>query len=565
VTALEPGHSFAGYQLVERISRGGMGEVWRATKPGPEGWRKTVALKVILPAMADEERFGHMFLREARIAAQLDHPNIVPVFAFGKDGERLWFEQELIAGHDLAHWIRRGRRFPIPIALFVVGELLAALDYAHSRTDDAGVSLHIVHRDIKPHNVLVADEGHVKLVDFGIAKIAADATASHSTIKGTAGYLAPEVLEGRQATPASDLFGVGVVLWELLTMRKLFPGDSDAARIKATLQNPLPRLSNADIEAPEALDRFVRRLLARNPFDRPQTADAAHHALLALPGARAAGSRELRELLAERAGAPNRDTGKTAPQTPRARAAHGRKSDGVPIAVDGDAATPGAPMIARTATAPPEPAPSSAAVALMSAETRTAVAATGTAPTSPTGTLSGEVSKVTARAAARRTYLGAGAALVAVAVLGGWLVARSRQPATTDGATTPTAAELGDPVAVDAAHAAPAPAPAIPDDAAAEAVAAVRVILDVAPPDARVEVNGVRLPGTSPFTWTGEPNTEIDIVARRRRYRTVHRSVTTGRDDDRIAIEMERATQRERPAPAPPTPGRDKDAIFLPE
>src|SRR5512146_2074191 len=148
MAVLQPGRQFGPYRLGERISRGGMGEVWRAIKSGEGGWEKAIALKLILPTL-DEERFAQMFLAEARIAAALDHANIVPVFNFGREGALLYIEMEQVVGQDLRHIIGRARaRLPVPLALFVVAEALKGLAYAHERG--------VVHRDIKPHNTLVS-------------------------------------------------------------------------------------------------------------------------------------------------------------------------------------------------------------------------------------------------------------------------------------------------------------------------------------------------------------------------------------------------------------------------
>lgn len=572
MTALEPGHTFAGYQLAERVNRGGMGEVWKAIKTGPEGWRKTIALKVILPAMADQGRFSELFMREARIAAQLDHPNIVPVFAFGKEGERLWFEQEFVVGRDLAGWIHphrlaasgatAGRRFPLPLALYVAGEVLKALDYAHTRIGDDGHPLQIVHRDIKPSNVLVADEGHVKLVDFGIAKITAETTASHSALKGTAGYLAPEVLEGRKATEASDLFGVGAMLWEMLTAGKMFPGPDAAARIRATMQDPIPCLAHADVDAPQALDDFVQRLVARNPFDRPQTADAAYGMLLALPDARAAGSRELREFLTGSAAAGEHAI--LAAGAPRLRSA---KSDGVPVPVEHDAATSGSLPVATAATETARPRRESNDA--ITTETRPAVpvpaAGTVSASTSPTGTLAGEVSTTVPRPPARSRYLAvAAAALILVAVTSGWLILRA------GGSTSATRVVSGTP---DASPTDAAKQLAMRIDAATSAPSApasdevhVRIVVD--PSDAHVTVNGEPLAGASPFTVSAPRGTTLTIDAQKRGYRRARRSIAAVSGDVEIPISLVPArTAKPRAKVPPPQPEqeRDRDAIHLPE
>jgi serine/threonine protein kinase len=181
---------------------------------------------------------------------------------------------------------------PVPLALFVTAEMLKGLAYAHERG--------VVHRDIKPHNTLCSYEGHVKLTDFGIAKLAETGSgASNSEIKGTVGYIAPEVLEGAQCSPRSDLFAIGLVLWECLTGHKLFDGTTDAERIKRTFDCRVPPLRTVVGTASLELEELTIRLLAREPSARFASAREALTMLLAIPGARAAGSEEMKQFLAD--------------------------------------------------------------------------------------------------------------------------------------------------------------------------------------------------------------------------------------------------------------------------
>jgi serine/threonine-protein kinase len=295
---VRPGQTLGAYRLIQRISRGGMGEVWRAERSGPEGWgfKKQLAVKIILPTL-NEPRFTEMFLAEARIAGRLDHPNIVYVYDCGAEGadgpDLLWIAQEYIDGMDLRSVVGDTRGLPIPLVLFIVTEALKGLAYAHAQR--------VIHRDVKPHNVLVGYEGHVKLTDFGIAKVLSETGASKSTISGTAGYIAPEVLAGEPATARSDLFGLGLVLWESLTGAKLFDGETEETRLKRTLDCVVPPLSAAGVSAPPEVEAIVRRLLARDPAARYATAADALAALLAAPGARAATCRSSPRLAAFRA------------------------------------------------------------------------------------------------------------------------------------------------------------------------------------------------------------------------------------------------------------------------
>jgi Protein kinase domain len=290
MAVLQPGQSFGPYRLGERISRGGMGEVWRAVKSGEGGWSKSIALKLILPSL-DEERFAAMFLAEARIAAALDHANIVPVFNFGREGQLLYIEMEQVLGQDLRRVLERAHGpLPLPLALFVVAEALKGLAYAHERG--------VIHRDIKPHNTLCSYEGQVKLTDFGIAKVAeTGAGVTHSDVKGTAGYIAPELLEGAPASVRSDLFAIGLVFWECLTGKKLFDGASEAERLKKTFDCRVPPLRQVVPDAPAAAEELLVRLLAREPSARYTSAREALAAVLAAPGGRDASSEEMKQLM----------------------------------------------------------------------------------------------------------------------------------------------------------------------------------------------------------------------------------------------------------------------------
>jgi len=308
-TTLQPGQSLGPYRLVGLISRGGMGEVWRATKEGQGAWKKEVALKVMLPMAGDQAAFLQQFEREARVAALLDHPNVVGTFNFGRDDGHPWIEQELVLGEDVRRVLRRAR-FGVPpaLALFITGEVLKALEYAFSRPGEDGRPLAIIHRDVKPSNVLCAYAGHVKLADFGIAKITAQGSGTILGLRGTAGYLAPEELDGKRASPRSDVFAAGLVLWELVTGRPLFEGDSEGERMKKTFECEIPPLASMRPEVPQAIELLLRRMLARDPADRFAHAGDALEALVTTPaGPRPATSFDLKQFLASLppwAGAP---------------------------------------------------------------------------------------------------------------------------------------------------------------------------------------------------------------------------------------------------------------------
>jgi eukaryotic-like serine/threonine-protein kinase len=287
------GDIFAGrFRLDERIGQGGMGQVWRATQLG---LRREVALKLILPNVRDDNRFREMFLVEAQVSARLAHPNIVPVVDFGEaEGELLWLVQIFVQGMDLGKVIERAQRgLPLPIAGFIAGEILKGLQAAH----DGGV----VHRDLKPGNVLVSLAGDVQITDFGIAKVIGhDQTPSVSTmLKGSPGYLAPEILRGQPPRFTSDLFSVGGLFYELLTGRHPFIRSAYADRDQifyATLNEPIPPLA---LDLPPEVEHVVQKLLARDPRERYATATQALEELLGVlaPVAREANALSLRRFL----------------------------------------------------------------------------------------------------------------------------------------------------------------------------------------------------------------------------------------------------------------------------
>src|SRR5689334_18123127 len=251
------------YRLDQRLGGGGMAEVFLASTMGAEGFSRRVAIKRVLPGYSDNEAFSRMFVEEARISSQLVHPNIVSVVDFDRDAEnRLFLVMELVEGKDLDGLLSTGL-LPIPVVIFVIAEVLRGLGYAHDLpvgNDVRGV----VHRDVSPHNVLLSWAGAVKVSDFGIAKARAASEATASVfIKGKPAYMSPEQANGQPLDGRSDLFAVGIMLWEMLVGRRLFVGDDMRATLAAVLfgQIPRPRALRADI--PKDLERVTMKLLGR--------------------------------------------------------------------------------------------------------------------------------------------------------------------------------------------------------------------------------------------------------------------------------------------------------------
>src|SRR5579859_624404 len=203
------GVPFGPYRLQRRLARGGMAEVFLARHIGVEGFERRVAIKRILPHLSDSEGFRSMFLDEARLAAQLSHPNVVHIYDFGRAGDYDFIAMEFVDGVDIGQLIRRGRKHPVPfeLAARILSDVCGALHYAHRITDAGGRPLNLVHRDVSPQNVLVSYDGVVKLVDFGIAKAAFAAGRTRpGVVKGKYAYMSPEQVEGRALDGRSDLF-----------------------------------------------------------------------------------------------------------------------------------------------------------------------------------------------------------------------------------------------------------------------------------------------------------------------------------------------------------------------
>ncbi len=265
--------NYGNYQLLEKLAMGGMAQIYLARQRGPEGFEKRLVVKRILPHLAENEDFVRMFLDEARIAARLNHPNIVQIFDLGAQDDSFFIAMEYIHGEDLRRvWKRADRAdtpIPVPLVCRVIIEACAGLDYAHKKTDAAGKPLNIVHRDISPQNILVTFDGRVKVVDFGIAKAADQATVTRSgVLKGKYSYMSPEQAAGQKVDRRSDIFALGVVLYELLTCNRLFKRPSDMATLQAVAECDIPPPSQVNPRVPEDLDPIVMKALARSPEDR---------------------------------------------------------------------------------------------------------------------------------------------------------------------------------------------------------------------------------------------------------------------------------------------------------
>jgi TonB family protein len=271
------GIRFGQYVLLEKIATGGMAEVWKARMRGVEGFQKIVAIKKILPHLSDNQDFIEMFIDEAKLAAQLNHNNIIHIYDLGKIQSSYYIAMEYIEGSDLKAILKkaqdRDHPMSVELALFIASKIAAALDYAHRKHDFEGKEMGLVHRDVSPQNVLISDEGDIKLCDFGIAKAASKASHTQAgALKGKLQYMSPEQAWGRHIDKRSDVFALATVLYEMLTARKLFSGDNEMSILEQVREARVVPPSRANDEVTPATDAIVLKALQKDPANRYQTA-----------------------------------------------------------------------------------------------------------------------------------------------------------------------------------------------------------------------------------------------------------------------------------------------------
>ncbi len=270
---------FGEYELLARLGQGGMAEVYLARAQMAEGLYKIVALKRIHPALSENPQFARMFVEEAKIASELNHPNIVQVFHFGKLERTYYLVMEYVEGLDLGRLVRRfAKRMPPGLAAFVVQNVAAGLDYAHRKRDMYGRPLEIVHRDISPQNILISFDGAVKIADFGIAR-ARGQDEEEGVVKGKFAYMSPEQALGQPVDARSDIYSVGVVLYELLAGKAPFGHLKGKEALEAVRRSEIPPLRERAPGVPETLERIVMRCVARDPAQRYQSARELRDAL----------------------------------------------------------------------------------------------------------------------------------------------------------------------------------------------------------------------------------------------------------------------------------------------
>jgi serine/threonine protein kinase len=275
---------FGPYEVYERIGVGGMATVHRAKKQGIEGFERVVALKRMLSHLADDETFIKSFVREARLASQLQHGNIIHIYDLGRVGRVYYIAMEYVRGRDLRKILKQAAYAtgPMPLAMMLMlsQQLCDALDYAHGLTDENGEPLGLVHRDVSPSNILIAADGHLKIIDFGIAKATSSSLKTLSgRVKGKFAYMAPEAIQGKQLDRRTDIFAVGIVAHEMLTARPLFATKNQFDTIRKITQEEVKPPSYYNPQCPRDLDEIIMTALAKSPDERWQTAGAMHRAL----------------------------------------------------------------------------------------------------------------------------------------------------------------------------------------------------------------------------------------------------------------------------------------------
>ena len=269
--------AFGRYQLLQKIGAGGMAEVFKARMSGEHGFEKIVAIKRIVPHMATNADFVTMFVDEAKLAAQLNHNNITHIYDLGKVDAWHYIAMEYVEGKDLRTLLKlsKERGFPLPaeLALFIASKIANALDYAHRRPAPDGSELNLVHRDVSPQNILLSDEGDIKLCDFGIAKAASKVSTTMSgALKGKLQYMSPEQAWGKRLDRRSDIYSLGSVLFEMLTGAPLFQGETDMSVLESVREGEVAMPSSRGAGVPRRVDQIVLKALAKNPQERYQNA-----------------------------------------------------------------------------------------------------------------------------------------------------------------------------------------------------------------------------------------------------------------------------------------------------
>jgi len=452
------------YRVIAGLGRGGMAEVYLAQMAGPSGFTKLAVLKRLRQGISQDEEMLSMFLDEARLAARLNHPNIVNTFEVGEDTQGHFIAMEYLDGQPLSTIVRRMQKtepFPLEYQLFVLNEVLTALHYIHELTDYDGTPLNIVHRDISPQNVFVTYAGQVKVMDFGVAKAeSASVETRAGVLKGKVTYMAPEQARGINVDRRADLYAVGVMLWEAATKRRLWKGSDDLAVLTHLVSGaPVKTPKSVEPEVPDELERIIMKALAPIAADRYASAVEFQTDLEAFMAETkvAAASRELGRYLSEKFG-----------------------NDRAEIRTAIESFIKSAPSETSQAAKVPELAVKEASESVSQS---VSVARMGPASTSGTA-----VGWSDAQARARRGTIGAAIA-VGLLVVGGLYFATRKDPQKVETASATTAISATPTVA---------PAPVVQD---------VELILSASPPSAKFFLDGQEL-RSNPYVGKFKPDSK---------------------------------------------------------
>ena len=278
----EPTAASSRYQVITTLGQGGMARVLLTLSRGPAGVNKLLVVKELRAELKDDPEFLTMFLDEARIAARLNHPNVIQTYEVSSDGEHPVIVMEYLEGQSLGALLGRiGRKvMPLDVHLYILAQTLAGLHYAHELRDFDGTPLGVVHRDVSPHNVFVTYDGQVKLVDFGIAKAAGSTSLTRAGVfKGKVAYAAPEQLASRPVDRRADVFSLGVMLWEAIAQRRLSAGEIEVAVMRRRVDGEDPKIKDVAPETPDELARICDKATALDPEGRYATAAELRAAL----------------------------------------------------------------------------------------------------------------------------------------------------------------------------------------------------------------------------------------------------------------------------------------------
>src|SRR4051794_35716011 len=251
------GTTFAGYRIERVLGRGGMSVVYLAEHPR---LKNAVALKLLAPGLAEDETFRERLIRESRLAASLNHPNVIPIYDTGEEDGVLFISMRYVDGPDLRTLLKDSAPLPAERTAAIVDQVAAALDAAHAGG--------LVHRDVKPANILLGSGDHVYLTDFGLSKRTGTDDTRTAQLVGTVNYVAPEQIRGHEVDSRSDIYALGAVLFQMLTGRVPFPADSEEAKMWAHLSEPPPRASELRPDLPRELDGTIIRAMAKDPEHR---------------------------------------------------------------------------------------------------------------------------------------------------------------------------------------------------------------------------------------------------------------------------------------------------------